>query len=102
MSDDTKRHFMAREEADYVLEFEVTGEFDEIDLIITSAHSAKTVRPRTEKGRAFLAERHIHPASYTDQPIELQPGSLDMLKAALRERGLRAKYDYTGNHREVE
>jgi len=74
-----------------------------VDILIASTYDGMRATPCTERGRAFLAERYWHPADYTDQGIEIGPGqSWATFKAALRERGLRATYDYTGNHREVE
>jgi len=74
-----------------------------VDIVLTSHFGQKSARPLTERGRVFLAERYIHPASYTDQPIEMQPGRYwETFKIALRERGLRAQFDGSENHREVE
>jgi hypothetical protein len=89
------RHFKAR----------VPLALDErpVDVILTITYDGLRAKPRTKKGRVFLSRYYITPANYTDQAIEIDPGRfMQTFKAALREARVRAQYDGTGNHREVE
>ena len=101
----SERHFKARvpRAKPETVADEIAQQEQPVDILINSHFGSLRATPCTERGRVFLSERYIRPAEYTDQRIEIGPGQpWRMFKVALREGGLRAQYDYSGNHREVE
>ncbi len=74
-----------------------------VDVIVSDRFSQKFMRPSTDAGREFLRVYYWHPLDYVDQPIEIHNlKHWQMVVAALKREGLRAQFDESGNHREVE